>query len=432
MGTSISKDGSDRKKILITSCAFMGLSHILYLKQYVKGILFMLMEILMLRFSPTLVNMVNSLIHIGRASEKNVTFRMIDGIIALVVIVICALAYYISVKSALSDYWEFCLDGRAKTNKEALQGLGGKAFPLFGLAPAFVLVMFFVVIPLAFSMLIAFTNWRGENEQTMNWIGFHNFGDMFGGNADFSSAFLDVAVWTIVWGVLATFTCYFGGMVLASFLYEAKLKITPVFRAILILPYAVPSILTVSVWSQLLATTGIINNTLIKLGIMGNAVSWLDSPDHTALHTRIVSILVNMWVGVPYFMLLITGQMTAISADVFEAATIDGANKFQTFRYITLPLVLYQTIPLVIMSFTHNVNNFGAIYFLANGKPILDHSVNSNAFGTDLMVTWLYRLSMDQNDYCRGAVLAILVFAVLAPFAIWNFRQTKSFKEGEL
>ena len=173
---------------------------------------------------------------------------------------------------------------------------------------------------------------------------------------------------------------------------------------------------------------GTINKTLMELGIISENINWLT--DETLV--RVVCILVNLWVGAPYFMLLITGQMTAISEDVFEAATIDGANKFQVFKSITLPLVLYQTVPLVIMSFTHNINNFGAIYFLTAGGPNTLASTETGAGATDLLVTWIYKLTIDRQYYANASVLAMLIFIVLAPFAIWNFRQTKSFKEGEL
>ncbi|MDY2606725.1 MAG: sugar ABC transporter permease, partial [Lachnospiraceae bacterium] len=205
--------------------------------------------------------------------------------------------------------------------------------------------------------------------------------------------------------------------------------ITPVFRAILILPYAIPSILTLKVWQNLLnGSTGVINKTLKELGIISKNIYWLND----TILVKIVCIVINMWVGVPYFMLLITGQMTAISSDVFEAATIDGANKFQIFKSITLPLVLYQTIPLVIMSFTHNINNFGAIYFLTGGDPKVADSTTTGAGATDLLVTWIYKLTMNELKYCNASVLAMLVFVVMAPFAIFNFRNTKSYKEGEL
>lgn len=435
MGASLKTDGSSRKQVLLSSCIFMGLGHILYLKQYIKGILFALVEVLMLIASPKLLNMFKDMIEISRWYPKirPATFRLVDGILAIFVIAIFVVAYIVSIKSALSSYQDFCLEGRCKSNKESMAGAVGKAFPLLGLSPALILVIFFVVVPLVFSITVGFTNWSLPDHLTpgapVNWVGIENYIDMFGGNSQWSSAFGRVALWTVIWGFAATGTCYFGGMLLATVLYEAKLKITPVFRAILILPYAVPSILTVKVWQNMLnGSTGTINKTLKELGLITQNINWLN--DTTLV--KFVCIAVNMWVGIPYFMLLITGQMTAISADIYEAATIDGANKAQVFKSITLPLVIYQTAPLIIMSFTHNINNFGAIYFLTGGDPKVTDTTITGAGTTDLLVTWIYKLTMNELKYCKASVLAMLVFIVMAPFAIWNFRNTKSYKEGEL
>ncbi|MDE7432306.1 MAG: sugar ABC transporter permease [Lachnospiraceae bacterium] len=435
MGTSLRTDGSSKKQILLSSCVFMGLGHILYLKQYIKGILFALIEVLMLIASPKLLNMFKDMIEISRWYPyiRPATFRLVDGIMAIFVVAIFVIAYVVSVKSALSSYQDFCLEGRCKSNKEAMQGAVGKAFPLLGLSPALILVIFFVIVPLIFSITVGFTNWSLPDHLTpgapVNWVGIENYIDMFGGSSQWSSAFGRVALWTVIWGFVATGTCYFGGMLLATVLYEAKLKITPVFRAILILPYAVPSILTVKVWQNMLnGSTGTINKTLRELGLITQNINWLN--DTTLV--KFVCIGVNMWVGIPYFMLLITGQMTAISADIYEAATIDGANKAQVFKSITLPLVIYQTAPLIIMSFTHNINNFGAIYFLTGGDPKVQDTTITGAGATDLLVTWIYKLTMNELKYCKASVLAMLVFIVMAPFAIWNFRNTKSYKEGEL
>lgn len=435
MGASLKPDGSSRKNVLVSSCIFMGLGHIIYLKQYIKGVLFAILEVIMLCASPKLVQMIKDMIEISRWYPKirPATFRLVDGIMALAVIAVFVIAYVISVRSALAGYEDYCIDGRCKSNKESMQGAVGKAFPLLGLAPSLLLVVFFVIIPLLFSIIVGFTNWSMPDHLTpgapVNWVGLKNYFNMFGGDSSWTSAFGRVAAWTVIWGFLATFTCYFGGMVLATFLYEAKLKVTPVFRTILILPYAIPSILTLKVWQNLLnGTTGAINATLRDLNIIQNNIPWLTDK----ILVKVVCILINMWVGVPYFMLLITGQMTAISTDVFEAATIDGANKFQIFKCITLPLVLYQTIPLVIMSFTHNINNFGAIYFLTGGDPKIGDTTVTGAGATDLLVTWIYKLTMNQQKYCNASVLAMLVFVVLVPFAIFNFKNTKSYKEGEL
>jgi arabinogalactan oligomer/maltooligosaccharide transport system permease protein len=141
--------------------------------------------------------------------------------------------------------------------------------------------------------------------------------------------------------------------------------------------------------------------------------------------------MINLWAGFPYFMLLSTGAMTSIPADIYEAAGIDGANKLQQFRHITLPTVLYQTTPLIILSFTHNINNFGAIFFLTGGGPVMPDSTITSAGGTDILITWLYDLTINLQRYNRASVIAVMIFVALAPFAILTFRRTKSFKEGD-
>ena len=131
-------------------------------------------------------------------------------------------------------------------------------------------------------------------------------------------------------------------------------------------------------------------------------------------------------------MMMMTGIMTSMPADIFEAATIDGADKFQKFRYITLPLLLYQTIPLMILSFSYNMNNFGGVYFLTQGNPSDNLTTGTFAGSTDTLMTWMYKLAYDTRIYNKASVIAICMFLVIAPFAIYNFAQTKSFKEGEL
>lgn len=143
-------------------------------------------------------------------------------------------------------------------------------------------------------------------------------------------------------------------------------------------------------------------------------------------------VLINLWAGFGYFMLLAMGTMTAISEDMNEAARIDGANKVQILTKITMPLVLYQTLPLIIMSFAHNVNNFGAIFFLTGGAPSVSDSTTTLAGGTDILVTWIYKLTMTLMKYNYASVIAVMIFIVLAPFAIFNFRNTKAYKEGSL
>lgn len=440
MGIKLKEDGSSKKKLLIISILFMGLGHLVYLKQYIKGAVYTALEIIMLVMLPKIISKIYGVITLGTPQpelpvklREHSIFLLIDGVMTLAVVILFFVIYYISVRSALSSYKDFCIEKKLKSNKDSLKGLLGKAFPIFGLAPTVGLIVFFVIVPLVFSALVAFTNYSAPKHippnSTVDWVGFDNFIAMFGGNATWTTALGRVALWTLVWAVLATATCYFGGMLMGVILLDNKLKIAPLFRGIFILPYAVPSVVSMLIWQNLLnGSFGTVNRTLMKFGIINKAIPWL-SDEWLAKFTV---VMVNFWAGFPYFMLLITGTMTAISPDLFEAAKIDGAGKIQLFKKITLPLVLYQTMPLIIMSFTHNINNFGAIFFLSGGDPIVADSTVTSAGGTDLLVTWIYKLTVVLMKYNYASVLAIMIFVILAPFAIFQFRRTKSYKEGEL
>ncbi|MDO5293853.1 MAG: sugar ABC transporter permease [bacterium] len=440
MKTTLNRDGSSKKKVLLTSILFMGLSHIIYFKQYVKGLFYALIELLSLLSIPFLAGKIYGMITLGSPQPNipiklrdNSMFMLVDGIMVLAVIGLIIMCYVLSVRGALNEYKDFCISGDMKGNKEAMRSVVGKAFPVFGLLPTVFLLLFFVVVPLVFSAAVAFTNYSAPQHippnNTVDWVGFDNFVTMFGGQATWTSAFTRVAIWTLLWGALATVTCYIGGLIMAVVLNDSKIKIKPVFRSIFILPYAVPALLSMLVWKNLLnGSFGVVNRTLMDLKLITDPIPWLSD----VWLCRVVCVLVNLWAGFSYFMLLIMGNMTAISPDIYEAARIDGAGKFVMFRKITLPLVLFQTTPLIIMSFTHNINNFGAIYFLTGGLPKVADSTLTSAGGTDILVTWIYNLTVTLMKYNYASVLAVIIFIVMAPFAILSFRNTKSFKDGEL
>ena len=142
---------------------------------------------------------------------------------------------------------------------------------------------------------------------------------------------------------------------------------------------------------------------------------------------RVTVILINIWVGVPYTLLQLTGVLQNIPADLYEAATVDGANAVQTFFRITLPYMFYVTTPYLIATFTSNVNNFNVIYLLSGGDPVTD--LASTAGSTDLLVTWLYKLTIDKQYYNVGAVVGILTFIILAIGSLLTYRRSKSYRE---
>ena len=437
---TLAHDGTAKRTICITAALFMGLAHIVHLKQYVKGAIYALIEVVFILFIPNIVGKIHDLITLGDfqpdlpvRERDNSMFMLIDGVLVVVIVLFFLVVYYLSVKDALNEYHDYCINRVFKKTGSAFSSLLGKAFPVVGLAPSVGLVVFFVLVPLLFSASVAFTNYASPGHippaNTVDWVGVDNFVAMFGGGSAWTTAFFRVAAWTLTWATAATVTCYFGGLLMAVVLHESKIRIKPLFRTIFILPYAVPAIVSMLVWNNLLnGTFGTINQTLMQLGWMTDPIPWLSD----ATLVKFVVVAINLWAGFPYFMLLSMGTMTAISADVYEAARIDGASKVQTFKSITLPLVLYQTMPLIIMSFTHNVNNFGAIFFLTGGAPPVSDTTTSGAGATDILVTWIYKLTINLQEYKYASVLAVLIFVVLAPFAVWNFSRTKSYKEGEL
>ena len=241
-----------------------------------------------------------------------------------------------------------------------------------------------------------------------------------------------VALWTVLWAVFATFSCFFLGFFFAVVLLDKRIAIPKFYRTIFILPYAIPTMLSLFVWANLLnGTMGPINMMLKNFGIPG--VKWLSDPNVA----KITLILVNMWIGFPYSMILTTSSMTAIPSSMYEAAQIDGANKWQQFKSLTLPMVMYQLKPTLIMQFASNINNFGAVFFLTGGGPTLvsageNLTISTQAGSTDILISWIYKLTMNSNEYNIASVLSILVFIVLVPFGLYNFLRTKSFKEGEV
>ncbi|WP_296845381.1 carbohydrate ABC transporter permease [Treponema sp.] len=424
-----------------------------FLLKALNGMLFFFLDFVNLVFcNNTIIAGLTGLVTLGDphpelpvAERDHSIFMMINGLIVVILLAIFIFMYVSTIFSARRDGEKIVAKNRFPTRQQTRNDMSQNSFPIMGVAPAVIMMLFFTVMPLLFSALVAFTNYSSPDHippnNLVDWVGFENFKTMFSsssqtGNGEWLKAFGHVATWTLTWAVFATFTCFFVGFFFSVVLLDKRIKLPQIYRTIFILPYAIPQMLSLFVWANLLnGTMGPINVMLHSIGM--KAVPWLSDPNMA----KVTLILVNIWIGFPYSMVLVTSSMTAISNSLYEAAGIDGASRWQQFRSITLPMVMYQLKPNLIMQFAGNINSFGAIFFLTGGGPslkigggadALNLSIATQAGSTDNLITWIYKLTMNSNQYNLASVLSILVFVVLVPFGLYNFMRTKSFKEGEI
>ncbi len=317
-------------------------------------------------------------------------------------------------------------DLRALADKQYYKTL--LAMPLLG-------ILIFTVIPIAFMILIAFTNYDASHQppgKLFDWVGLQNFGQLFGGSgvsgeASFGYTFGAVLIWTLIWAVFATFSNYFLGMIVALMINKKGIKGKKIFRTILVLTIAVPQFISLLLVSKMFAEDGIVNGLLLNWGIIAEKIKWLT----TGTLARVMVVLINIWVGIPYLMLITTGILMNIPEDLYESARIDGASPFKMYTKITLPYMLFVTTPYLITSFIANINNFNVIYLLTGGAP-KTMSYATPAGYTDLLVTWLYKLTMQQeSDYKMASVIGIMVFLVVAVFSLIVYNRSRSVKDEE-
>ncbi len=313
--------------------------------------------------------------------------------------------------------------------KGDLKALFDKNFHVTLLSVPILLLVTFTVIPILVMVLIAFTSYDSANMPPLklfSWVGFDNFKEVLGGNG-LGEAFGNVFGWTLIWAFFATFTNYFLGMILAMLINKKGIRFKKVFRTCFVATIAVPQFVSLLLMSKMLDPEGIISTFINEL--FGYQMQF--GRDTTT--TRALIIIVNMWVGVPYSMLICSGILMNIPADLYESARIDGAGPVRTFGKITLPYMLFVTGPYLITQFIGNINNFNVIYLLSGGGPPDPFKYGaSGAQSTDLLVTWLYKLSLnDQKKFNIAAVIGILVFVISAVFSLLVYNKSSAVQREE-
>lgn len=408
--------------------------------QFIKATFFLMSQIGFLFALPKVIPSIQGIITLGDTAMKiqgskvthgdNSMLLLIFGLIWIFITLIFVFIYILNINDAVKIATLREQGKKVLRGKEWLKRMSDHAFPYIVLTPTIILVVMFVAVPIIFGFLIAFTNYSTPDhlppKNLVDWVGVQNFIDMVK-LPMWNDTLLGVAGWTLIWATISTFSCFFGGLFMAIIVNAKRVKFKKFWRTIYILPWAIPGMISLLVFRNLFnGQFGAINTFLRNTGIIQGNIPWLSD----AMLAKIVIFVVNFWLGFPYFMAMMSGVMTSISSDVVEAARIDGADSKQEFRYITFPLVLYTTAPLLIMSFAGNFNNFNVIYFLTDGGPA--NPVYKFAGSTDIFITWIFKLTMNNRQYGMASVMSIMVFLVVASISTYNFLRTRAFKEEDM
>ena len=287
-------------------------------------------------------------------------------------------------------------------------------------------ILIFNVVPLIYMISMAFTTYSKEGEHLIlfDWDGLHQFERVLNMNGNIGRQFWHVLAWTVTWAVFATFLNYILGMALAMVINRKDTKAKGFWRFCFVLSIAVPQFVTLMIMNIMLQPSGAVNVLLQNLGLIKEPIPFWTN----AMLARVTIIVINLWVGIPYTMLQVTGILQNIPAELYEAAKMDGAGPVRIFFKITLPYMLFVTMPYLISSFVGNINNFNVIYLLSGGGPT---RVGDTAGQTDLLVTWLYKLTIDQQYYNLGAVIGIMTFVILTVITLVTYRNSSSYKNEE-
>jgi ABC-type sugar transport system permease subunit len=251
------------------------------------------------------------------------------------------------------------------------------------------------------------------------YVGLDNF-ERFASDPSLRGPLLDIFSWTVVFAGLSVLTTFALGLSMALVLNDPAIPARKIIRSILLIPYAIPGVISIVVWRGMLnQNLGIIND------LFNSNVAWLNDP----FWAKFSIIFVNLWLGYPYMMLICSGALQSIPSEVYEASSVDGANPWQKFWNITLPLLLIAVGPLLIGSFTFNFNNYLLITALTGGNPpILGSPVPAGQ--TDILISYVYKSAFsNQADYGYASAITIIIFFIVAGVTLMQYRFTRTLEQ---
>ena len=428
--------------------------------QILRGLLFLLFEIVFIGYMVLTggywLSMLPSLGKVGPTEEYNEIFDtyvttyndnsfkiLLYGVLTIFFIIAFIYTWRQNVKQNRIAEKILASGKKLRSGKEDLHSLVDDQFHKTLMALPLTGILIFTVMPIVFMVLVAFTNYDGAHDgyasNLFTWVGLDNFNTMLswtggsGGSQSYAATFGEVLTWTLIWAFFATFTNYFLGMFVAMAINKKGINFKKVWRTVLVLTIAIPQFISLLYVSKMFAKDGIINGFLLNMGWIKQAIDFFGDSTRPWL-ARITVIIINIWIGIPYLMLITTGILMNIPADLYESARIDGANAWQQYTKITLPYMLFVTGPYLLTSFTGNMNNFNVIYLLTGGAPT--NAAASSAAGsvgyTDLLITWLFKITTGaESQYYLASVVGILVFVVVALISLVVYNVLPSIKNEE-
>ena len=423
--------------------------------QVLRGLLFLLFEVVFIFYMATSgvywLGKLSTLGTVGPHEEYNETLDqyvmtygdnsfkiLLYGILTILFIIALIYTWRLNVKQNRIAEEILATGKKLKSGKDDLRSLVDDQFHKTLLALPLTGIIVFTALPILFMILVAFTNYdanhNGFSNALFTWVGMSNINQLVtwnNGSTNFSATFGEILTWTLIWAFFATFSNYFLGILVALMINKKGIRFKKLWRTILVMTIAIPQFISLLYVSKMFSNAGIVNGMLIDAGIIGfdGRIPFWDDPTLA----RVMVILINIWIGIPYLMLIATGILMNIPQDLYESARIDGANTTQQFFKITMPYMLFVTGPYLLTSFIGNINNFNVIYLLTGGGPANQaFSTSGGSAGyTDLLITWLFKITTVDSNYKLAAVLGIAVFVVCAGISLIVYNVMPSMKNEE-
>lgn len=358
----------------------------------------------------------------GKRLDKSIIF-MVEGLVAVILMLFSIAIVAVSYKDARDVQLSMYRGIRPRTKFETIESVKEDGFPYIVTIITYILLSFVVILPVLTTILLSFAGMDPNNQSKFKWIGLKNYQLLITGTGIAGGPFWRIFLWTMIWTIAATTVAITVGFGLALIANNERIKGKTLYRTIYLLPWAVPAFITIMFFSIMSSSNGVLTKTLEML--FGG--DWAIKQSTTL--TRVALILLQTWLGSSYVFLLSTGVLQGIPADLYEAADIDGATVWQKLSKITIPLVLFQTAPLLIGQYTFNFNNFSIIYLFNGGGPFDPSKYGNMAGSTDLLISYIYKLTIQKQYQSVGAAITVFISLGLILFAYIGFKNSQAFKE---